>query len=126
MGWNPLDTISDIGNAALNIGVNTLSGGLVGYDPNGGGITTNAGITSRGLDEISGRADQREEDYNKRVVADAATAQQKLMDEQNERARQLDVNASSSARAIRATAGARSGGGFSSSMNSDERDFLGL
>lgn len=127
MGWNPLDTISDIGNAALNVGINTVSGGTLGWDPNGGGITPEAGVTTRLVSEVSGRNAKREEAYLNQVANDAAAAQQKLIDEQNEQARQMDVNASSSARAIRRTAQAGSGiymvGGPSSS---DERDFLGL
>ena len=125
MGWNPLETLSDIGNAALNIGVNTVTGGLIGYDPNEG-LTANAGATSRLINEASGRNAAREKEYLDRVANDAAAAQQKLIDDQNEQARQADVNASSSARAIRSSARATGGYYVNSSANSDERDFLGL
>lgn len=125
MGWNPLEILSDIGNAALNIGANTVTGGLIGYDPNEG-FTANAGATTRLIGEASGRNAAREKEYLDRVANDAAAAQQKLIDDQNEQARQADMNASSSARAIRSSARASGGYYVTSGANSDERDFLGL
>ena len=126
-GWNDfVETVSNVANTAINIGTNTVTGGMLGYNPNDGGFTPNAGYAGRIIDEVSGAGDRREDEYTKRVAADAAAAQQKLIDDQNEQRRLADVNASNSARAIRSTAQIRSGNFGSSISSSDERDFLGL
>lgn len=129
MGWweDIKETVSDAANIAINIGTNTVTGGLAGYNPEEG-FTTNAGVTNRIINEASGANAKKEDEYSQRVVEEQRAAQQDLIDKQTEQARLQDVRASSSARAIRNTARMQGGStqGLGGVSSSDEQDFLGL
>lgn len=126
------DAFSDPIGTIINVGTQTMTGGLVGYDKDSGfsvgkGLTGNVAID--GLKEVTGA--KAAEEANK--MAREQFDQQKV---DAEKAR-LEAQAQSSREQIAASrmASGRGGGGVGtgtsrvsrfSSLGEDERDFLGL
>lgn len=127
-GGNPLEQLKkDPLGAIVNLGVQSSSFGLVGYE-NGkigkGGVTRAA---DESLGEITGRNMARDQmaAAEARINAEAA-ARDREQAAQRERDALMDRNASMAARGSRASARTRAGQTMNFTLGGDEQDFLGL
>jgi len=113
----------------LDIGTQALTGGLIGFESDKGGVST--GVTSdvaiSGLKEVTGAkaAEEANAQARKQFEDEQKAA---LQDRENAKAETAanQLAASRQAGAVRSTTNTSRGGSTFSDLGSDERDFLGL